>query len=93
MKKPFRKLKRLQLVEIIYQLRKDNLEYRRRCRELERQLAQTESMLQAYAVNDNNEEALYRIEGMLERLCEMQGAISRVNEPQGWLEDGNCAEE
>lgn len=75
MKKSFRKLKRLELVDMIYQLRKDNLEQRRRCQELERQLAQAESMLQAYASN-GNEEALGRIEEMLEKLCGIQAAAA-----------------
>lgn len=81
MKKSFRKLKRLELVEMIYQLRKENLEQAQRCQELERQLKQTESLLQAYASN-NNDEALFRIEGMLERLCAVQNIPDCGREPQ-----------
>jgi len=67
-RKSFRKLKRLELVEMIYQLRKDNLEQRSRVEELERQLEHTEDLLRKYTVN-NNEESLHRIEEMLKQLC------------------------
>lgn len=71
MKKSFRSLKRLELVELIYQLRKDNLELRRRCKELERQLEKSESLVAAYA-NRSDEEALSRIEAMLADLHRAQ---------------------
>lgn len=64
-KKAFGKLKRLELVELIYQLRKDNLEWRKRCKELERKLRKAEKMAVAYAANSNNER-LERIENILE---------------------------
>jgi len=63
-KKSFKKLKRLELVELIYQLRKDNLEWRKRCRELEKQLHKAEKMAETYAKR-TDEEQLVRIESML----------------------------
>lgn len=69
--KAFRKLKRLELVELIYQLRKDNLSLTRRCEELERQLRSAEKMAQAYA-DRSDDEALGRIESMLANVLKMQ---------------------
>lgn len=63
-KKSFKKLKRLELVELIYQLRKDNLEWRKRCKELEKQLRKAEKIAAAYAMH-SDEERLLRIEAML----------------------------
>ena len=79
MKGSFRKLKRLELVEMIYQLRKDNLEQRRRCAELEQQLEYAEEMLQAYAGNTNSE-SLSRIEQLLEKLCETNNVALDADE-------------
>lgn len=70
-KKAFRKLKRLELVELIYQLRKDNLSLSRRCEELEKQLRSAEKMAQAY-VNRTDDEALSRIESMLAEMVRRQ---------------------
>ena len=74
MKKSFRGLKRLELVELIYQLRKDNLDLRRRCKELEKQLEKSESLVAAYA-NRSDEETLRRIEAMLEDLHRVQVVV------------------
>ncbi len=63
-KKAFRKLKRLELVELIYQMRKENIDLRKRCKELERQLGRAEQMAAAYA-SRSDEEQLQRIESML----------------------------
>lgn len=63
-KKAFRKLKRLELVELIYQLRKDNLDLRKRCRELEKQLRKAEKIALAGG-SQVSEERLERIEQML----------------------------
>lgn len=71
MKKSFRALKRLELVELIYQLRKDNLDLRRRCKELEKQLEKSEGLVAAYA-NRSDEETLSRIEAMLADLHRAQ---------------------
>lgn len=81
MKKSFRKLRRLELVEMIYQLRKDNLEQRKRCQELERQLSQAEEMLRAYTEN-TNVESLGRIENLLEKVYEMQASTIGADAPQ-----------
>ena len=77
-KKAFRKLKRLELVELIYQLRKENLEWRKRYRELERQLEKAEQMAESYATR-SDEEQLVRIETML-------ADIQRANQPQAAAE-------
>lgn len=50
MKQSFRSLKRLELVELIYQLRKENLDLRRHCKELEKQLEKSEKLVAAYVV-------------------------------------------
>lgn len=73
MKKSFRALKRLELVELIYQLRKDNLDLRRRCKELENQLEKAEGLVAMYA-SRTDEEALSRIETMLADLYHAQTA-------------------
>lgn len=62
--KAFRKFKRLELVELIYQMRKENIDLRKRCKELERQLARSEQMAAAYAKR-SDEEQLQRIESLL----------------------------
>lgn len=74
MKKSFRALKRLELVELIYQLRKDNLDLRRRCKELEKQLEKAEGLVATY-VNRSDEEILSRIESMLEDLHRAQAVV------------------
>lgn len=68
MKKSLRRLNRLELVELIYQLRKENLAQQQRCQELESQLQKTEAQLQACLAR-TNEDALGRIEGMIAELC------------------------
>ena len=73
MKKTLKKLKRLELMELIYQLRKENLELTRQCRELEKQLKKSEALVTAYA-NRSDEEILGRIEAMLTDLVRAQGA-------------------
>ena len=71
MKNSLRALKRLELVELIYQLRKENLDLRRRCKELEKQLKKSEGLVAAYA-NRSDEETLGRIEAMLADLHRAQ---------------------
>lgn len=81
--KPFRRLKRLELVELIYQIRKDNVR-------LERQVAQLKAQLEELeAAQFENEEALResarssggdrleRMEAMLEELLE--SSVKREN--------------
>ena len=63
-KKEFKKLKRLELVQLIYELRKDNIAQRKRCEELEKQLKRTEELLRESA-NRPEGEALLRIESLL----------------------------
>ena len=68
-KKSFRKLKRLDLVELIYQMRKENIELHKRNKELERQLARAEQMAKSYASAGRSDvEQLNRIEEMLASL-------------------------
>lgn len=63
MKKTFRRLKRLELVQLIYQLRKDNLKLKKRCRRLEKQLQAAEAQ-----IGPEGGAALARIEQMLAEL-------------------------
>ena len=67
MKKALKKLKRIELVELIYQLRKDNLAQQKRCEELEEQLCRTEEQLQACMAR-TDEDTLLRIESMVSEL-------------------------
>lgn len=67
MKKSLKKLKRIELIELIYQLRKDNLAQQKRCEELENQLCKTEEQLQA-CMSRTNEDVLMRIESMVSEL-------------------------
>ena len=71
MKKSLKKLKRLELVELIYQLRKENIELLRHNQELEKQLKKSEDLVTAYA-NRSDEEILSRIEAMLADLLRAQ---------------------
>ena len=71
MKKSFRALKRLELVELIYQLRKDNIDLRRRCKEVEKQLEKSEGLVAMYA-SHTDEETLSRIETMLAEMHRAQ---------------------
>ena len=79
-KKSIRKLKRLELVELIYQLRKDNLEWRKRCKELEKQLHKAEKMAAAYAMR-SDDERLLRIEAMLAEIQRAPQAETVQREP------------
>lgn len=74
MKKSLKALKRLELVELIYQLRKDNLDLHNRCEELEKQLKKSEGLVAAYA-NRSDEEILSRIETMLVDLRRAQTVV------------------
>lgn len=71
MKKSIRKFKRIELVELVYQLRKDNVEQRKRCAELEKQLQKTEALLQKQ-MSRSGDEAVARIETMLAQLLEQK---------------------
>lgn len=71
MKKTFRKLKRLELVQLIYQLRKENIDLRRQCRDLEKQLDKADGLVAAYASHSDSE-VLGRIESMLIDLHQAQ---------------------
>ena len=69
MNKSLRKLKRIELVELIYQLRRDNVDQRKRVAALEKQLEKTEALLQKQMTR-SGDEAIARIEDMLARLME-----------------------
>ena len=69
MKKSIRKLKRIELVELIYHLRRENIKLRKRCKHMAKQLEQTEQLIGAQAAQVDTE-ALERIERMLAKLCE-----------------------
>ena len=59
LKKSFSKLKRVELVELIYQLRKDNLELRKRLKESEQSAGQAEEMLGQIQESLDRVEKLY----------------------------------
>lgn len=67
-KKPLNKLSRYELVELIFQLRKENLDLQNRCVELEERLAHSDELLDVLAQR-SDAEALRRIEAMLTTLC------------------------
>ena len=72
MKKSFRKLKRIELMELVYQLRKDNIALQKRCEELEKKLEKTEEQLQA-CLDNTHGDAIARIEGMIAELYSHAG--------------------
>lgn len=63
-KKAFRKLKRLELVELLYQLRKENIDLRKKNKNLAQQLEKSEQIVAAYAGRTDDEQ-LERIENLL----------------------------
>lgn len=66
-KKAFRKFKRLELVELLYQLRKENLELQRENKSLKKQLRITEKL----AENQSNytvEDLALRLDALLEEM-------------------------
>lgn len=66
-KKAFRKFKRLELVELLYQLRKENLELQRANKSLEKELRKTERL----AENQGNytvEDLAVRFDALLEEM-------------------------
>lgn len=63
--KPFRKLKRVELVELIYELRKDNVALEKRCQGLEARLAESENQLEV-SLRQPEESVLARIESMMD---------------------------
>ena len=73
-KKPLNKLNRYELVELIFQLRKENLDLQGRCAELEERLAHSTQMLDEL-VQRCDAEALARIEAMLASLCAGRPAV------------------
>ena len=72
-KKAFRKLKRLELVELLYQLRKENIELRKRNKNLAQQLEKSESIVAAYAGRTDDEQ-LERIEQLLKDILRASSA-------------------
>lgn len=66
-KKAFRKFKRLELVELLYQLRKENLELQKANKSLEKELRKTERL----AENQGNytvEDLAVRFDALLEEM-------------------------
>ena len=76
-KKAFRKLKRLELVELLYQLRKENIELRKRNKNLAQQLEKSESIVAAYAGRSDDEQ-LERIENLLKDI--LRASTSQMEE-------------
>ena len=63
--KAFRKLKRLELVELIYELRKRNVELEKEVQHLKDQLDESEELRRQYAANQPNEETASKIEALV----------------------------
>ena len=63
--KAFRKLKRLELVELIYELRKRNAELEKEAQHLQDQLDESEELRRQYAANQPNEETASKIEALM----------------------------
>ena len=63
--KAFRKLKRLELVELIYELRKRNAELEKEVQRLQDQLDESEELRRQYAANKPNEETASKIEALV----------------------------
>lgn len=87
MKRSLRRLRRIELVELIYQLRKDNAALQKRCDELEKQMEKAEEHMKNLTVR-TGEEALERIEGMVRQMY--QNAMQQKNENRA-AED-NCGQ-
>lgn len=68
-RKSFRKLKRAELVDMIYELRKDNLALEEKNDALRQRLDEMERLQQAYEAAPN-EAMLEKIGGLLLALCE-----------------------
>lgn len=68
-KKAFRKLKRTELVDLIYELRKDNLALEEQNASLRRRLKEVERLQEAYEAAPN-EAVLEKISGLLLALCD-----------------------
>ena len=63
--KAFRKLKRLERVELIYELRKRNAELEKEAQHLQDQLDESEELRRQYAANQPNEETASKIEALM----------------------------
>ena len=68
--KAFRKLKRLELVELIYELRKRNVELEKEVQQLRSQLSESEELRRQYAANQPNEETAAKIEALVAEMVE-----------------------
>lgn len=66
-KKTFRKFKRIELVELIYQLRKENIELQKLNSSLEKQLRKTEKLADAQT-NHTIDDLTDRFDALLEEL-------------------------
>lgn len=82
--KAFRKLKRLELVELIYQLRKENLSLEKELRRLKEQLAESEVLRREYAANRPDEETTARMETLMqEMIAECRALSARLEQHTG----------
>lgn len=99
-KKAFRKLKRLELVELLYQLRKENIDLRRKNKNLAQQLEKSEQIVATYAGRTDDEQ-LERIENLLKDILrastasagESAGETDEENQPEAEDESGDEAED
>lgn len=66
-KKAFRKFKRLELVELLYQLRKENIELQKQNKMLEKQLRKTEKLADSRA-SYTVEDLAVRFDALLEEM-------------------------
>ena len=77
-KKAFRKLKRLEIVELLYQLRKENIDLRRKNKSLAQQLEKSEQIVASYAGRTDDEQ-LERIENLLKDI--LRASTASAEEP------------
>ena len=79
--KAFRKLKRLELVELIYQLRKENLSLEKELKRLREQLEESEVLRREYVESRLDEETAARMEALMrETMAECRALSARLEE-------------
>ena len=79
-KKTLKKLKRAELVDMIYELRKDNLALEERCESLKERLEDNERIQRVFEAAPSSD-ALNQIRGMLKALCSAMNVPEAIEKP------------
>ena len=79
-KKTLKKLKRAELVDMIYELRKDNLALEERCESLKERLEDNKRIQRAFEAAPSSD-ALNQIRGMLKALCSAMNVPEAIEKP------------